>query len=154
MHVNRSPHWQKNEEDEGISTVVSRSWDNQFNCLHCSSKHSIFHKDNFGLIIGDQHSPSKVPAYDGDCLATIRLHNLSLSQLIDITLYQIIRGLENRSKVRCSDEHGAAEVLQTAIRMNLEIYVFYSSGTGLVSDQATGTAYQMQRPPSSLMTTS
>ena len=126
MSVNKSPHWQKNEEEEGINTVVSRSWDNQFSCLHCTPKHSIFNKEIFGLIICNQHNPSKVPAYDGDCLATIRLHNLSLSQLVDITLHQIVRGLENRSKVRCSDEHGAAEVLQTAIRMNLEIYVFFT----------------------------
>ena len=36
-------------------------------------------------------------------------------------------------------------VLQTAIKKRLDIYLFYSSGTGLVCDQATGTVHQMQR---------
>ena len=106
----------KDEKEEGINTTVCRSWDNQFNCIHCSPKHSIFPNDDFGLIIGDQHLPSKVPAFDGDCLASIRLHNLSLGQLIDISLHQVVRGVEKKGVVRDSDEHGAAEVLKRPLK--------------------------------------
>ena len=98
MTINKKPHWLKNEEDEAIATVVSRSWNDSFQCLHCTSNHSIFYKDNFGLILSDMHMPAKIPAYDGDCIATICLHNMSLGQLTDLTLYQIVKGLGNKSK--------------------------------------------------------
>ena len=61
MSYSTSPYWIKDEKEEGINTTVCRSWDDQFNCIHCSPKHSIFSNDAFGLIIGDQHFPSRSP---------------------------------------------------------------------------------------------
>ena len=130
MSYSTSPHWITNENEEGINTTVCRSWDDQFNCIHCSPKHSIFSNDAFGLIIGDQHFPSKVPAFDGDCMACIRLHNLALGQLIDISLHQVVRGFEKRGVVRDSDEFGAAEALKKAMKKGCEIYISYASGSG------------------------
>jgi hypothetical protein len=48
-------------------------------------------------------------------------------------------------KPRSSDEHGACSVMQMAIDKGKEIHIFISSGSGLISDQASGTSYQMTR---------
>ena len=45
---------------------------------------------------------------------------------------------------RSPDEHGACTVLQLAYEKGKEIHIFIASGTGLASDQAAGTSYQMQ----------
>ena len=134
-----------NEKEEGINTTVCRSWDNYFNCLHCIPKHSIFSNVNFGIIVGDQHCPSYIPALDGDCMACIRLHNLALGQLIDVTLHQVVRGVEKKGVVRDSDEFGAAEALKRAIKKGCDIHISYTSGSGLVAEQAAGTVHHMQR---------
>ena len=48
-----------------------------------------------------------------------------------------------REDARSMDTHGAVEVIQKA--MNLDIHSFNCSGTGPVTDQAVGTTYQIQR---------
>ena len=107
--------------------------------------HNIFDKDYLGIIVADQHQPAKIPAYNGECIATIRLQNMSLGQPNDFSLYQLVKAVENDCPARCQEGHGASEVLQRAVNLKLDIYLFFSSGTGLVTDQVSGTSFQIQR---------
>ena len=141
----KSPRWMTNTKEENINTDVCRSWDNDWNCYHCDPSHNIFSNKKFALIIGDQNCPSYIPAIDGECIAVIRLHNLTLCQQIDLSLRQVVKGRDKRCVVRDSDEFGAAEALNRAINKNCDIYLFYTSGSGLITEQAAGTTYQIQR---------
>ena len=58
---------------------------------------------------------------------------MSQGQLTDFTLYQLVKTLENKSKARCQDEYGACEVLQKAVNLKHDIYLFFSSDTGLIA---------------------
>jgi len=78
-------------------------------------------------------------------VAVIRLQDLSMGQLIDLTIFKIVQAALSEKRARCNDEHGACEVIQQAIEKQKEIYLFLSSGTGLVIDQSGGYSYQIQR---------
>ena len=117
----------KNKEDEAVTTWTTRSWNNKF-----------FDKPHFAIIVADQHMVAKVPAFEGQCVAVIRLQDLSMGQLIDLTIFNIVQAVLNEKRARCNDEHGACEVIQQAIEKQKEIYLFLSSGTGLVIDQSGG----------------
>ena len=55
------------------------------------NRHSIHKKEYFALIISDQHMVAKVPALDGDCVATFIFENLTLAQLIGHTIFTIAK---------------------------------------------------------------
>ena len=48
-------------------------------------------------------------------------------------------------RARSPDAFGACEALQTALDQDKDIYLFMSSGTGLLMDMSSGYSYQMQR---------
>ena len=135
----------KNKEDEAVTTWTTRSWDENFMCTECEVPHSIFEKSYFVIIVADQHMVCKVPAFEGICVAVIRLQDLSMAQLIDLTIFKITQAVLVNKRARCSDAHGCCEVIQQAIEKQKEIYLFLSSDTGLVIDQSGGYSYQMQR---------
>jgi len=145
LSCNKSPSWMKNKEDEAVTTWTTRSWDNQFMCKECDTPHSIFDKPHFVIVVADQHMVAKVPAFEGQCICVIRLQDLSMGQLIDLTIFKIVQAALSEKRARCNDEHGACEVIQQAIEKQKEIYLFLSSGTGLVIDQSGGYSYQLQR---------
>ena len=82
---------------------------------------------------------------DGVCICVIRYQDLSAAQLLTHTVWLIADAAEKGVKPRSPDEHGACSVLQMAYDKGKEIHLFISSGSGLISDQASGTSYQMQR---------
>ena len=108
-------------------------------------RHSIFTKPYFAIVIADQHHPAMVPALDGVCICVIRYQDLSAAQLLTHTVWLIADAAEKGVKPRSPDEHQACSVLQMAYDKGKEIHLFISSGSGLISDQASGTSYQMQR---------
>jgi hypothetical protein len=147
FHANVGPKWKSEGEDEKVVTSVTRSWDDQWYCLECVGKnrHSIFSKRFFAIVIADQHFPSMVPAMNGVCICVIRHQDLSAAQLLTHTIWMLADAAESNVKPRSADEFGAASALQVAYEREKEIHIFLTSGTGLVSDQAAGTSYQMQR---------
>ena len=96
-------------------------------------------------MIADQHQPAMLPALDGVCICVIRYQDLSAAQLLTHTMWILADAAENDVKPRSPDEHGACSVLQIAYDKGKDIHIFISSGSGLISDQASGTSYQMQR---------
>ena len=82
---------------------------------------------------------------DGVCICVIRHQDLSAAQLLTHTIWMLADAAECDVKPRSPDEHGACSVLQLAYEKGKDIHIFIASGTGLVSDQAAGTSYQMQR---------
>jgi hypothetical protein len=121
--------------------------DRGYYCVEfCGQKrHNIFNKAHFTIVIVDQHLPSMVPAMDGMCICIIRHQDLSAAQLLTHTIWLLADAAECEVRPRFPDEHGACSVLQLAYEKGKEIHIFLASGTGLGSDQAAGTSYQMQR---------
>ena len=116
-------------------------------CVECrgQKRHNIFTKPFFAIVIADQHHPAMLPALDGVCIHVIRYQDLSAAQLLTHTIWMLADSAENDVKPRSPDEHGACSVLQIAYEKGKDIHIFISSGSGLISDQAAGTSYQMQR---------
>jgi hypothetical protein len=140
------PKWKEAENDK-VDCTVTRSWDDRFYCVECKGqkRHSIFKHPYFTIVVADQHHPAMLPAVDGVCMAVIRHQDLSVAQLLTHTVWMIADAADKEVKPRSLDEHGACSVLKMAIDKGKEIHLFISSGSGLVSDQASGTSYQMQR---------
>ena len=78
-------------------------------------------------------------------MAVIRYQDLSDAQLLTHSVWMVADAAEKGVKPRSMDKHGACSALQLAIDKGKEIHLFLSSGSGLISDQASGTSYQMQR---------
>ena len=106
-----------------------------------------------GLLVGEFSISNRasyfvsldIKVLDGVCICVIRYQDLSAAQLLTHTVWMLADAAENDVKPRSPDEHGACSVLQIAYDKGKDIHIFISSGSGLISDQASGTSYQMQR---------
>jgi hypothetical protein len=147
LHANDGPKWKTEGEDDKVVTSVTRTRDDQYYCIECHGQnwHNIFNKAYFALVIADQHFPSMVPAMDGVCICVIRHQDMSAAQLLTHTIWLLADAADCEVRPRSPDEHGACTVVQLTYEKGKEIHIFIASGTGLVSDQAARTSYQMQR---------
>jgi hypothetical protein len=147
LSANVGPKWKKEAVTDKVDCSVTCSWDNKFFCVECKGqkRHSIFNKVYFAIVITDQHLPTMLPAMDGVCMAVIRHQDLSVAHLLTHSVWMVADAAEKGVKPRSLDEQGACSALQLAIDNGKEIHLFISSGSGLISDQASGTSYQMQR---------
>ena len=145
--ANTGPVWKKEAENAKVDTVVTRSWDNMFYRVECKGHkmHSIFKGKFFAIVVADQHHPAMLPAVDGVCICVIRHQDLSVAQILTHTAWMIADAASKEVKPRLSDEHGAYSVIQMAIDKGREVHLFICSGSGLISDQPSGTSFQMQR---------
>ena len=115
LQVSKAPAWQKNMADEAVNTTITRSWNDSLVCVNCEIPHSIMDKQHFILIISDQHQPCKIPAFEGICVAIIRLQDVTFAQLIDHTTLLIKDAALAGERARSPDEFGACSVLQTGL---------------------------------------
>ena len=83
--------------------------------MNCEIPHSIMDKQYFILIISDQHQACKILAFEGICVATIMMQDLTMAQLIDHTILLITEAALAGERARSPDEFGACSVLQTAL---------------------------------------
>jgi hypothetical protein len=123
-----SPHWVNEPEIVSHDTVLSRTWDDDFNCTTRTTPHPVINKwTGLILAVADQHFPAYLPPSDGKCMAIARHANLRMMNLSNHTILAI----HNQSKKASSlDTHGPLALLQKAILERKPVTLFYSSGTG------------------------
>ena len=81
--MSKASHWEKSKPDNAVKTTVTRSWDDSMDCVNCMKGKC------FMLVISDQHQPCEILAFEGICVATIRMQDMTLAQLIDHTIHII-----------------------------------------------------------------
>jgi hypothetical protein len=64
-----------------------------------------------------------------------------VAQLLTHTAWMIDDTAAKELKPRSPDEHGACSVIQMAIDKGREVHLFICSGSGLISDQPSGTSF-------------
>ena len=130
--------------------MITRTWDQYYNCVICLKPHPIIHKGNksFGLVIGDQNLPGAIPGINGaPCMPVVRYSNASLSSIGTHIFWLLAScwGKNPRTTPISADAHGPVTVLNRALLLGKEIHIFIASGSGMRADQATGYSVEMQR---------
>ena len=110
------------------------------------TKCSIFEKPNFVLIVADQHMVCKVPSFEGICVAVIRLQDLSMAQIIDLTIFKIVQAVLKEKRARCNDAHGACEVIQQAIEKQRRYISSSAQGQALSLTSRVGIVIKYRGP--------
>ena len=142
--------WILESETDKLDAMITRTWDENYNCVICLKPHPILHKGNksFGLVIGDHHLPAAIPGVNGaPCIPCVRYHNASISSIGTHIFWLLASCWEKtpRATPVTDDAFGPVTVLNRALLLGKEIHVFISSGSGMRADQATGYSVEMQR---------
>ena len=113
-----------------LNKLVYKTWDNNFCCLKCKSKHSLINKDGtLYLLISDEHSPAIVTSMgsDLDCVASIRIPGATLDELGEISFRNIAYGSKSGLVM------GSLEALFTsAAEQGVDIHLGLTSGTSML----------------------
>ena len=90
-----SPHWVNEPDIISQTTVLSKTWDKDFNCTTCVPSHPVINKwTGLNLSVSDQHFPSMLPPCDDKCLSIARMAIFGLMELAKHTILPI----HNQSK--------------------------------------------------------